>query len=299
MRTLQVAKDSTASIVTYPPFEAAYLFQASAAEVRIRTNDVELPAEDAAEACTIDSVDTTLSAAAERGDRQLSLTSGSGVSRQTYYLIEDNGDRYPVLVAEVSGNTAYLSEGLLNDISNGAAFKGIAITAPAFLATETASQGRRGLAKFSATLNGEAREWDHWFEVVPQVFPITLSPHRLARRGEVKRMRNLADVSLMDTILAAWEDTLMVKLRASGIYEETINTPTEVEPAHIEACILHLLRDTGADEERVADQEQRLDRVLSDVKASVKMRVDITEEDAAGTDERPHLAPWEVASLSR
>lgn len=299
MRTTQVHKDSTDSLITYPPFEAAYLFQPSAADVRIRTNAEAMPDEGSEEACTLDTVDTTLSAAASRGATSVTLASGTGVTRQRYYLIEDGGHRYPIHIAEVSGTTAYTSEPLLNAISNGAAFKGIAIISPALTSAQTANVGRSNLAKFRATLDGVQREFDQWFEIVRQVFPVTLSPSRLLRRGEARRLRDTSDVGLMDTIAAAWEDTLRVKLRASGILEETINTPTEIEPAHIEACILHMLRDTGADEEKIAEQESRLERVISDVKASAKLRIDETETDSAPSDERTEAADWQTASLTR
>lgn len=299
MRTTQVHKDSTDSLITYPPFEAAYLFQPSAADVRIRTNAEAMPDEGAEAACTLDTVDTTLSAAASRGATSLTLTSGTGVTRHRYYLIEDAGYRYPLFVAEVSGSTAYLAEPLVNSISNGAAFKGLAIISPALTSAQTANVGRSNLAKFRATLNGVQREFDQWFEIVRQVFPVTLSPSRLLRRGEARRMRDAADVSMMDVIQAAWEDTLLVKLRASNMLEETINTPTELEPAHIEACILHLLRDTGADEEKISEQEDRLERVIADVKASSKLRVDDSETDSDPREERSEAAEWQVASLTR
>lgn len=299
MRTTQVHLDSTDSLITYPPFEAAYLFQPSAADVRIRTNAVDMPDEGSEEACTLDTVDTTLSSAASAGDTSITVASGAGITRQRYYLIEDGGYRYPIHVAEVSGTTVYPSEPLLNPISSGAAFKGIAIISPALTAAQTANDGRSNLAKFRATLNGVQREWDQWFEIVRQVFPVTLSPSRLLRRGEVRNMRRGSDFALMDVIQAAWEDTLRVKLRAAGILEENINTPTEVEPAHIEAVLLHLYRDSGADEDKVREQEERLERSISDFKASTKTRVDLTEEDSAPSEDRNELADYTISRLTR
>ena len=299
MRTTQVHKDSTEQLVTYPPFEAAYLFQPSAADVRIRTNAEAMDDEGSEAACTVDAVDTTLSSAASAGAVSFTVASGTGITRQRYYLVEDGGYRYPLHVAEVSGTTVYPSEPLLNPISSGAAFKGIAIITPALTAAETATAGRQNLAKFRATLDGVQREWDQWFEIVRQVFPVTLSPSRLLRRGEVKNMRRSGDVALMDTIQAAWEDTLRPKLRAANILEETINTPTEVEPAHIEAVLLHLYRDSGADEEKIADQESRLERAISDFKASSKTRIDVGETDSAPSDERDQFADYMIPRLTR
>ena len=298
MRTLQVHKDSTETITTYPPFEAAYLFQPSAADVRIRTNATAMVEEGSEASCTLDTVSTTLSSAASAGDVSFTVASGTGITRQRYYLVVDGGYRYPIHVAEVSGTTVYPSEPLLNPIANGAALQGIAIITPALTTAQTADDGRRNLAKFRATLNGVQREWDQWFEIVRQVFPVTLSPSRLLRRGEVRNMRRGADFGLMDVIAAAWEDTLRPKLRASGILEETINTPTEVEPAHIEAVLLHLYRDSGADEDKVREQEERLDRAVSDFKASSKTRIDVTEEDSAPSDSPDPLA-FAVPRLTR
>ena len=299
MRTTQVHKDSNEVIVTYPPFEPAYLFQPTEADVRIRTNAVPMPDEGSEVACSIDTVDTSLQGPAAPGDSSLTVASGSGIVRQRFYLIEDGANRYPVHVAEVSGTTVYLSEPLADRIPNNTPLKGLAIITPSLTADQTATAGRSNLAKFRATLDGVQREFDQWFEIVRQVFPITLSPTRLLRRGEVRNLRRSTDVGLMDTIQAAWEDTLRPKLRASGILEETINTPTEIEPAHIEAVMLHLYRDSGADEEKIADQESRLERCIADVKASSKMRIDVGEVDGSPSEEPDKYADYMIPRLTR
>lgn len=298
MRTTQITKDSTETLVTYPPFDSDGLFQASAADVRIRTPAESITAEGSELTCTINATDTTLSSAAARGDTSLTVASGTGLVRQEYYLVEDGGNRFPVFVSEFSGTTVYIDGELKFPISNGAAFKGLSIKR-ALTSAQTSIDGRTGLAKFRATLNGVQREWDQWFEVVRQTFPLTLSAAKLLRRGDVRRMYEREDVGMRQVIEDAWEQTLRRKLRAANMLEENINTPTEIEPAHVEAVILHLLRYSNADEETVDAQERRLDAVIADVKASSKMRYDETEEDSAPSDERAHLAPWEVPSLSR
>lgn len=79
--------------------------------------------------CSVDSVNTTLSAAASVGDTSISLTSGTSVARdRTYLLTSAAGLAERVDVMGISGTTATLRQPLVNDYASGATFQGTRIT---------------------------------------------------------------------------------------------------------------------------------------------------------------------------
>jgi len=79
--------------------------------------------------CSIDSVDTTLSAAAVAGAVSLAVASGTAIARGRRYLITDtDGDRELVEVASISGTTVGLRRPLSNDYASGSTFQGTRIS---------------------------------------------------------------------------------------------------------------------------------------------------------------------------
>jgi hypothetical protein len=99
-------------------------------QVFLATNDDDGVAETATTgACSIDSVDTTLSSAAAAGDTQVTVASAPVTTRGRRYLITDaSGDRELVEIRAVSGTTVGLRRPLSNSYASGAAFQGTRIT---------------------------------------------------------------------------------------------------------------------------------------------------------------------------
>ena len=294
--SLQVQEDSTETIIVYPPFESEWLYQASAADVRIGTPSTSMPDEGSEQTATVDPTDTTLSSAAARGAESLSVADGSDVVAGRVYVVVEDGVRTPVHVADKSGNTLFLASPIIEPLGSGAALQGLAAT-HALTSTETSESGW-ALAKWRLTLDGVQREFDQRFEIVEQVWRSTLTPQRLFRRREARRLRDPQDLTGLETISASWQDILRPRLRGAQIDENTLETPSELEPAHIEAAILLLKRDAGADDIEVQAQEERLDRALADVKRSVKFGVD---EDSRDTPEPGNalLQDFNVVSFER
>lgn len=80
-------------------------------------------------AASVDSVDTTLSAAASIGDTEVSVTSATGIARDRRYLVTDaSGAIEQLEVRGVSGTTVYLRTPLANDYASGATLQGQRIT---------------------------------------------------------------------------------------------------------------------------------------------------------------------------
>lgn len=80
-------------------------------------------------ACSVDSVNTTLSSSASAGDRTLTLTSGTSVSRGRRYLLTDtNGESEWVEVAGINGTACTARHPLINSYNSGATFQGCRIS---------------------------------------------------------------------------------------------------------------------------------------------------------------------------
>lgn len=79
--------------------------------------------------CSVDTVSTTLASAASVGDRSLTLTLGTGVTRgRRYLLAAANGEREWVEVVGISGAAVAIRQPLVNDYTTAATFKGCRIS---------------------------------------------------------------------------------------------------------------------------------------------------------------------------
>lgn len=293
MKTLQVRKGSTDTLLIYGPMTPELLYQPSAADLRLQVPGQSMTEEGSELSATVDPVSTTLSAAADQGAESVVVASAAGITDHRLYLIVSEGRRFVVPVRAVNGTTVYLAEELPHGVVSGATFLGIAVTYQ--LTAELTTQIGGGLAKWRLTLNGTPLVVDHHFEIVVSVFPLTLTPHRLQRRPLVRRLRDSTMVTYVELIQTAWTDELRPRLRASGLDDELINSPAEVERAHIEACIYLLMRDADKPDEELDAQDRRLDRAISDLKASTKWAYDANENDGAEPEERAHLDESEIA----
>lgn len=91
--------------------------------------------------CSVDSVNTTISVAANPGDTSFMLTSGAGIVKGRRYLITDtNGEAEWVEVMTVSGGTVKVRQPIQNTYSTSATFQGCRISInvdPTWVATVT------------------------------------------------------------------------------------------------------------------------------------------------------------------
>lgn len=258
-----VEKDRAEVLTVYPP--RAYLAKPTAADVRLGTPSTAMPDEGSETSITanIDATNTTLSAAASRDDESVAVTSASNIVAGRRYLITSLGKRQQVTVRAISSTTIYLVEPLRDDVESGAAFVGLATTHT--LTTAETSQVGEGHVIFRLTIGGIVRRVDDVIRVEPKIFPLTLTAERLMRRKEVRRMRDATDLTLEELIEAGWTDILRPKLRARKISEDRIRTPSEIEVAHQEACILLLYRASDRSREDIEAQEKTFYYAVNDL----------------------------------
>ena len=265
--TIVIQKATSAALTFYPPRQ--WMAAPTAADIRVRTPTVALPAEGSETSITanIDGVSTTLSAAASRDDTSVTVASATGITVGRRYLITSNGKKIVVKVAAVVSTTIHLDEPLRDALANASTFVGIAVT-HTISSSDLATTGE-GEIILRLTLGGVVRRVDEILRVEDRVFPLTLTSDGLVRgRPEVLRLRNGVDLDLDDVITEAWEGVLRPRLRARKITEDRIRTPSEIETAHKEACILLLMRSAGRSEEDLERQDLRLFREINNLMES-------------------------------
>jgi hypothetical protein len=258
-----VEKDRAEVLTVYPP--RAYLAKPTAADVRVGTPSTILPDEGSETSITanIDATNTTLSAAAYRDDESVAVVSATGIVVGRRYLITSEGKKQQVTVRAIASTTIYLVEPLRDDVSSGATFVGLATT-HTLTTAETSTVGE-GHVIFRLTIGGIVRRIDDVIRVEPKIFPLTLTAERLMRRKEVRRMRDATDLTLEELIESGWTDILRPKLRARKISEDRIRTPSEIEVAHQEACILLLYRASDRSREDIEAQEKTFYYAVNDL----------------------------------
>lgn len=258
-----VEKDRAEVLTIYPP--RAYLAKPTAADVRVGTPSTILPDEGSETSITanIDATNTTLSAAASRDDDEVVVASATNIVAGRRYLITSEGRKQQVTVRAIASTTIYLVEPLRDDVSSGATFVGLATT-HTLTTAETSTVGE-GHVIFRLTIGGIVRRVDDVIRVEPKIFPLTLTAERLMRRKEVRRMRDATDLTLDELIEAGWTDILRPKLRARKISEDRIRTPSEIEVAHQEACILLLYRASDRSQEDIDAQDKRLYHAVTEL----------------------------------
>lgn len=275
-----VEKDRAEVLTIYPP--RAYLAKPTAADVRVGTPSTILPDEGSETSITanIDATNTTLSAAASRDDESVVVASASNIVAGRRYLITSEGRKQQVTVRAIASTTIYLVEPLRDDVSSGATFVGLATT-HTLTTAETSTVGE-GHVIFRLTIGGIVRRVDDVIRVEPKIFPLTLTAERLMRRKEVRRMRDATDLTLDELIEAGWTDILRPKLRARKISEDRIRTPSEIEVAHQEACILLLYRASDRSREDIEAQEKTFYYAMNDLFESRDLWYEGANEDGNG-----------------
>lgn len=278
-----VEKDRADVLTVYPPRQ--YLAKPTAADVRLGTPSTAMPDEGSETSITsnIDGTSTSLTAAADRDDDQIAVTANASIVNVVpgrRYLITDNGKKQQVTVRDISGGTIYLVEPLRDDVGSGASFEGLATT-HTLTTAETSTIGE-GHVIFRLTIGGIVRRVDDVIRVEPKIFPLTLTAERLMRRKEVRRMRDATDLTLEELIEAGWTDILRPKLRARKISEDRIRTPSEIEVAHQEACILLLYRASDRSRDDIDAQEKTFYYAVNDLFESRDLWYEGASDDGNG-----------------
>jgi len=290
-----VEKDRAEVLTVYPPRQ--YLAKPTAADVRVGTPSTILPDEGSETSITanIDATSTTLSAAADRDDESVIVASASNIVAGRRYLITSEGKKQQVTVRAIASTTIHLVEPLRDDVASGATFVGLATTHT--LTTGQTSKVGEGHVIFRLTIGGIVRRVDDVIRIEPKIFPLTLTAERLMRRKEVRRMRDATDLTLEELIEAGWTDILRPKLRARKISEDRIRTPSEVEVAHQEACILLLYRASDRSREDIEAQEKTFYFAMNDLFESRDLWYEGSNEDGNGG--RVDATDANIAWLSR
>lgn len=278
-----VEKDRAAVLEVYPPRQ--YLAKPTAADVRLSTPSTAMPDEGSETSITanIDGTATTLADAASRDDDEITVTSNGSLSNVVSgrrYLISDNGKKQQVVVRARSDTTIYLAEPLRADVASGATFVGLCTTHTLTTGeTETVGDGH---VIFRLTIDGVVRRVDDVIRIEPKIFPLTLTAERLMRRKEVRRLRDGTDLTLSELIEEAWVSVLRPKLRARKIVEHRIRTPSEIEVAHQEACLLLLYRANDRSREDIEAQEKTFYYAVNDLMESRDLWYEGASDDGRG-----------------
>jgi hypothetical protein len=273
---LRVLVGSTESVTSYPRLVADGVVSTGVptSGTARRVSPVDADEATAYVAATIDSVSTTMSAAAVEGATSLTLAGAVTLIAGRRYLVTDatTGIRH-VLTASNGGSSSalYLQEPLTCDIATGSTVKGIAVSV-ALAATQTAEDGS-GYVLFRATVDGIVREWDEAFRVVRRITSIALTPTVLTQSYPVVRqIASNTDLTLDEAIDASWQMLVSPALAARGILDEDVLTDDVLVPMHAAATAFHLARQwPSAPSEFVA----RLETAYEQAKQTTWDRIDL------------------------
>jgi len=265
---MRFRQDTTGTLEFYPPEKAV----PSSATVTLRhPGGSELQASASA---TIDSVATTLAAAASRGDRLVSVASATGITRGDRYLVATDGDAAVLRVARVDGTDIYLSTPLEFDLDSGSAFSGYKLSY-SLTTTHTDTRADNYVAAWAYTADGEARYREQTWDVIDETgwYPTTMN-------DVVEEYDNLPDVLKPhqfdgDMLLRnAWDKHVVPMLRAAHIDDARIKNKERLIPLH---CALvnwvvlksraYVSSDVRGDEadRAYADVEMQHSRLMADL----------------------------------
>ena len=271
------------TLVAYPPAESdgvPLLAKPSAADVRIGTPAVAMPAEGSEVTATVDAVSTATTASSARGALTLTVTSATFVRGRQYLVVLASGSVL-VVVSEksVTGTTLYMTEPLLEDVASGCSVLGYACTR-ALSTAQTALVGR-GTAVFRATLGGVMIPFAAEFRVVRRLPAWPLTSEQLTSHAPWVRTKKLrSDVGSAELLRAGLDIHLLPALRSKGIDEEDIISTEPLFAAHVAACCLQALyNDRTSTPELRAEARDDFDRALVQALAS-KGWYEVPQEDA-------------------
>ncbi len=289
-----ILKDSTQSVIGYPPQYARGLGKISAVTHQVRTPSTDFTT---AAAATYDTVDTTLSSAAAEGATSVVVASATNITAGREYIIGLNAsanEPMVVRVASISGTTIYLDEPLPYAAASADLFFGWQVS-HALLAAETDTEGE-GLVIWNATIGGETVTWEDQFRIVRQGVGYTLNATRLTElMPMVRPLQEPQDGTYEETIRAAWEMYLVPRLTGRGLRPQRIHSWSYLEPWHAMACAYHLVRNSRrADSDELERWKAELATAADDALGAVDFWYDDTGENEVRDDENatPRFGSW-------
>ena len=300
-RPIQVMAGETASVVSRPPQLPEPLEKLNSCTVEIRT-----PSTNGFEAATdspvtIQSVDTTLTAAAAEGARSISVdifgSDANFTVGRTYVLGTYDADALSSrdarpLIAEVvetdwdgaSTLTVDLAEPLPRALPSGSRIHGWSV-AVALTTSHTADRGAFDLRFEATTPTGQRFKWWERGYIVPwPVYPPLNAGNIGQHLPEVWRRRSAEDGDLAEAIAAAWTDILLPALEQEVDFW-TIRETSRLAPVHAAAVALHqVIGDERAPPDFV-EQTRRLYRERLQLALNAKRFWADVDEDGAVDDD--------------
>lgn len=189
-------------------------------------------------AASVDSVNTTISAAAAIGDAALTLTSGSGVTKGRRYLLTDaDGNQEWIECTGINSTAVRLRQPLINAYASGATFVGCRISI-AVNATWVADKSK---LSDSLETSGAAGYRLRWSYTVGGVATIGVSYADLVRY----QAKNLVTALDVDRAFPGWLDALALDYRedqGAALVDEAFRTVRM--DALADAQLVRRIRDT-------------------------------------------------------
>lgn len=200
---------------------------------------------------SVDSVNTTISAAAAIGDNTLTLTSGTGVAKNRRYLLTDaDGNQEWIECIGINGTAARLRQPLINAYASGATFVGCRISISVdstWVATRSkltdvlGASWRTDDASGSDVVAGAAGYRLRWSYTVGGVATIGVSYADLVRY----QAKNIVSALDVDRTFPGWIDSLAIDYRedqGAALVEEAFRTVKM--DALADAQLVRRIRDT-------------------------------------------------------
>jgi hypothetical protein len=224
MSVPQVPQGQAATLVAYPPEHLRGTV--TAATVRIGTPNVTMP--DNGTAATVSSLDTTTDAAANRGDRTISVASATGATAGRKILIGD----HEAELESISGTTLTLRLPLPLDVATGTVVKGLDLS----IALDSTDTDQAGNALAIWTVGTE--DWTQPFVVAYRSVAYGLDAVGLRIRYPViERLIPGRDADLSDAIEGAWLTEVEPHLLANEMKPENVISWSAIDDWHAAAVV--------------------------------------------------------------
>lgn len=252
----------------------------SSATVRWGTPDTAMQPEGEGVSATLDTVSTTLTAAAAAGARSISVASATGIKVGRRYLLTVASAVLSLQVERISGATLWLSSPLLDPAPQGAPFAGYA--ALVSVPSESLVTVGQGLARWALTFSdGSKAQASEAFEVVTDGPGVPMHPDELQRLWPaVAQYRYRSDADLRAAIEGAVSLYIVPALEAKGLRQEWVKSWAPLKPAIVEACKLQALEaDTTVTTDRLQYHRAALATALERALASAALWVSTQTSD--------------------
>jgi hypothetical protein len=211
----------------YPPEE---IVADSATVALFYSSKAELEASSAA---TVDSVSTTLAAAAAKNARSITITDETGIVKGVRYLVQEAGRTWICEVESVAGAVVYTSMPVPFALTTAATFKGYALST-SLTTTHTADIGDNYRAQWVYELDSVEYQSEQLFDVVAakDYCPTTLFDVT-ARYDWIRQHISKHDIDGSKTLRETWQKALKPLLRQRELKLERVRDLEALIPLHV------------------------------------------------------------------